>query len=70
MLNDSAGVTIEVEGQPAALEAFERALAAQAPPLARIDSVAAAVAAAARRYHICDCPQPGWGRAPRADRTR
>ena len=41
VLNDSAGVTIEVEGQPAALDAFERALREQAPPLARIDSVAA-----------------------------
>ncbi|HEU5099886.1 MAG TPA: carbamoyltransferase HypF [Roseiflexaceae bacterium] len=41
VLNDSAGVTIEVEGQHEALEAFERALFEQAPPLARIDSVVA-----------------------------
>ena len=41
VLNDSAGVTIEVEGQHAALESFERSLREQAPPLARIDSVVA-----------------------------
>ena len=35
--NDSAGVTIEVEGEPAALERFALALQAEAPPLARID---------------------------------
>ena len=42
VLNDSAGVTIEVEGAYAALDAFERALYADAPPLSRIDSVVAA----------------------------
>ena len=41
VLNDSAGVTIEVEGAYDALDAFERALSAHAPPLARIDSVVA-----------------------------
>ncbi|KPV49476.1 hypothetical protein SE17_32430, partial [Kouleothrix aurantiaca] len=40
VLNDSAGVTIEIEGAPANLEAFERALREQPPPLARIDRVA------------------------------
>jgi hydrogenase maturation protein HypF len=38
--NDSQGVTIEVEGEAQALEGFQRALRAEAPPLARIDSVA------------------------------
>jgi hydrogenase maturation protein HypF len=38
--NDSQGVTIEVEGTPEALDGFQRALNEQAPPLARIDSVA------------------------------
>lgn len=37
--NDSAGVTIEVEGEPDALERFVLALQAEAPPLARIDRV-------------------------------
>jgi len=37
--NTSAGVDIEVEGQPAAVDAFVQGLTAQAPPLARIDSV-------------------------------
>jgi len=41
VLNDSAGVTIEVEGERGALDAFEQALRTSAPPLARIDSVIA-----------------------------
>ncbi len=40
VLNDSSGVTIEVEGERAALATFERALHEQAPSLSRIDSVA------------------------------
>ncbi|HET9508881.1 MAG TPA: acylphosphatase, partial [Gaiellaceae bacterium] len=40
VLNDGAGVVIEVEGAAAALERFARALVEDAPPLARIDSVA------------------------------
>ncbi|UFS62491.1 carbamoyltransferase HypF [Sulfurimonas sp. HSL-3221] len=39
VLNDGDGVVIEVEGPPASLEAFERALTASPPPLARIDEV-------------------------------
>lgn len=39
VLNDSDGVTIEVEGAPAALDSFQQALHAEAPPLARIDSL-------------------------------
>jgi hydrogenase maturation protein HypF len=41
VLNDSTGVTIEIEGAHEALEAFEHALREQAPPLARIDTIAA-----------------------------
>src|SRR5438067_11235801 len=41
VLNDSSGVTIEVEGTPAALEGFQRALHMDAPPLARIDAITA-----------------------------
>ena len=41
VLNDSLGVTIEVEGTSAALEGFQRALCEEPPPLARIDTVAA-----------------------------
>jgi len=40
VLNDSRGVTIEVEGIPEALDGFERALHEDAPPLARIDTIA------------------------------
>jgi hydrogenase maturation protein HypF len=43
VLNDSVGVMIEIEGEPDALAAFERALREQAPPLARVDSVVAEV---------------------------
>jgi hydrogenase maturation protein HypF len=39
VLNDSQGVTIEVEGNSESLESFQQALREQAPPLARIDSV-------------------------------
>src|SRR3984893_230990 len=39
VLNDSIGVTIEIEGTPEALEGFQRVLREEAPPLARIDSV-------------------------------
>ncbi|GAC1471222.1 MAG: carbamoyltransferase HypF [Ktedonobacteraceae bacterium] len=37
VLNDSMGVTIEVEGSRAQLEGFQRALREKTPPLARID---------------------------------
>lgn len=37
--NRGGGVAVEVEGEPAALARFERALLTEAPPLARIDSV-------------------------------
>ena len=40
VLNDSNGVTIEVEGSWEALDGFERALHQEPPPLARIDSIA------------------------------
>lgn len=39
VLNDSNGVTIEVEGASESLERFQQALREEAPPLARIDSV-------------------------------
>ena len=39
VLNDAEGVLAEVEGDPAALADFSRRLAAEAPPLARVESV-------------------------------
>jgi hydrogenase maturation protein HypF len=39
VLNDSSGVTIEVEGTSAALDDFQHAMHEKAPPLARIDSL-------------------------------
>jgi hydrogenase maturation protein HypF len=41
VLNNSSGVTIEVEGTSEALDGFQRALHEEAPPLARIDSLVA-----------------------------
>jgi len=38
--NDSEGVILEIEGDPDGLATFRRRLAAEAPPLARIESVA------------------------------
>jgi len=37
--NDTSGVTIEVNGPPAAVEAFEAGLLAEPPPLCRIDRI-------------------------------
>lgn len=37
--NESSGVFVEAEGSPERLDAFERALTAEAPPLARIESL-------------------------------
>jgi hydrogenase maturation protein HypF len=39
VLNDSRGVTIEIEGAPEALEGFQRALREEAPPLARVEAL-------------------------------
>lgn len=41
VLNSSSGVDIAVEGPPTALDSFQRAITAEAPPLARIDRVTA-----------------------------
>ena len=39
VLNDGSGVVVEAEGRGDALDAFAGALAAEAPPLARVDAV-------------------------------
>src|SRR6266571_3761114 len=39
VLNDSLGVTIEVEGTPETLDGFQSALHEETPPLAHIDSI-------------------------------
>ena len=41
VLNDGDGVTVEAEGDAAALDAFAASLRADAPPLARVDAVTA-----------------------------
>jgi hydrogenase maturation protein HypF len=43
--NDRSGVVIEAEGEPSALESFATALEVEAPPLARVATVAAAAVA-------------------------
>ncbi|HUV37944.1 MAG TPA: acylphosphatase, partial [Patescibacteria group bacterium] len=43
VMNTRRGVVIEVEGAPAAIDGFGRRLLGEAPPLARIDSIAAVV---------------------------
>ena len=51
--NDGAGVTIEVQGDPARVERLAQRLAAEAPPRARVDSVA---------VHQCEpCADAGEG---------
>jgi hydrogenase maturation protein HypF len=40
VLNDGKGVVVEVEGDPEQLDAFVEGLRSEAPPLARVDSVA------------------------------
>src|SRR5579871_1677880 len=40
VMNDSVGVTIEVEGAPEAVDGFVRSLREETPPLARIDTLA------------------------------
>ena len=40
VLNDGAGVMVEVEGEPAVLDAFASSLAEEAPSLARVESLA------------------------------
>lgn len=39
VLNDAQGVLVEVQGEPAPVEAFARRLASDAPPLARVERV-------------------------------
>jgi hydrogenase maturation protein HypF len=39
VLNDGAGVVVEAEGRPAALDAFANALRSEAPPLAHVDAI-------------------------------
>jgi hydrogenase maturation protein HypF len=46
VLNDGAGVVVEAEGEPAALDALARGLRDEAPPLARVEAVVAETVAA------------------------
>jgi hydrogenase maturation protein HypF len=60
--NDGAGVEIEVQGAPAALEAFVRRLVDEAPPLARIAGIESApcrARAGERGFSIADSVPAG-----------
>ena len=69
VLNDGRGVVIEVEGAPAALDAFAASLRAEAPALARVDGVAAGAREPERRAGFVIAPSaaaagPGTARIP------
>ncbi|WP_028536394.1 carbamoyltransferase HypF [Paludibacterium yongneupense] len=65
--NDDNGVTIEVQGDAAALADFERRLQTDAPPLARVDAVTAEpVAAAAGKGFVIAATGAAGGRTDAA----
>jgi hydrogenase maturation protein HypF len=61
--NDGDGVVVEVEGGGGALEAFARALAGEAPPLARVTSVTSEVVAPLGERAFAVVASHGGGRA-------
>src|SRR5690349_12855488 len=69
VLNDGAGVVVEAEGPPRALDAFAAALRADAPPLAVVASVAAEPLAPLgdRGFAIRPSPQGGGSALVPAD---
>jgi hydrogenase maturation protein HypF len=56
--NDGDGVVVEVEGPTGALDAFVRALAEHAPPLARVASIAAEPLPPLREHGFSVVPSP------------
>src|SRR5438132_79340 len=63
-LNDGEGVVVEAEGETARLEAFAAALVAEAPPLARVESVvASAVQPLGERDFRIEASVPAGGSA-------
>ena len=63
VLNDSGGVTIEVEGTSESLDGFQQALREKAPPLARIDTLTAEQIAPCYDISFHHCSEPGRHRA-------
>ncbi|HUV35571.1 MAG TPA: carbamoyltransferase HypF, partial [Patescibacteria group bacterium] len=61
VMNTRRGVVIEVEGAPAAIDGFGRRLLGEAPPLARIDSIAAVVVSptGGESFEIAASDEPG-----------
>ncbi len=68
--NDTDGVTIEIEGPEQRVEAFLVRLRSEAPPLARIDSVAVHALEPNRRDRFPDCDQRGAGPRQHRDSGR
>ncbi len=65
VLNDGDGVTVEAEGDAAALDAFAASLRTDAPPLARVEAVDRRAAARPGRGGVHDRAQPGLARSGR-----
>ncbi|HLI54115.1 MAG TPA: carbamoyltransferase HypF [Acidimicrobiales bacterium] len=63
VLNDSRGVLIEAEGTPAALDELARAIAAEPPRLARVESVETSPLAACGESGFRIVASPGGGTA-------
>ena len=63
VLNDGEGVVVEVEGEPPELEAFAAALREEAPPLARVDGVAARTVAAIGQHEFAIRASAATGRS-------
>ncbi len=68
--NDGAGVTIEVQGDPARVARLAQRLAAEAPPRARVDSVAVRECEPARPGDGFAILDSGGGQARDRDRPR
>ena len=70
VLNDSRGVVVEVEAAPETVERFLERLAAEAPPLARVERVVAEPLEDDRRARLRDPREPARRRAARRGRAR
>jgi hydrogenase maturation protein HypF len=64
--NDSAGVLVEVEGPPAAVDELARLLASEPPPLARVQDVSAETLAVAGEHAFSIAGTDGTGDASAA----
>jgi hydrogenase maturation protein HypF len=68
--NDSAGITLEIEGQAREFACFQQTLCDEAPPLARIDTVVAQALLALGDIHAAILESLGQSEPPRAGLAR